>query len=39
MRELRLLGEVVEGRRQAVGAVLLGDAAQAPERALQARGV
>ena len=37
-REFLLLGQVVERRRQAVGAVLLGDAAQAPQRRLQPGG-
>ena len=34
-RELLLLGQVVEGGRQAVGSMLLGHAAQAPQRRLQ----
>ena len=37
-RELFFFGQVVERRRQAVGAVLLGHAAQAPQRRLQPAG-
>ncbi len=37
-RELLLLGQVVERRRQAVGAVFLGHATQAPQRRLQPGG-
>jgi hypothetical protein len=37
-REFLLFGQVVEGRRQAVGAVLLGHATQAPQRRLQPGG-
>ena len=37
-RQILLFGQVLEGRREAVGAVFLGHAAELPQRALQAGG-